>query len=410
MAITQDQIKNARSGIYESTMKFGLMGKPPKKVKPSDDQPGMLSSIADWAVNYFSKDEVKPTPQASVSIWDNMPPLVNLITENFMSRPISQNNTYNKAVPSDLGAIPMGQDLTPQLMSDPAKPNYAPEAGSLEGRFDGQIGFASTDTSAAVADAIIAAPVAAERSGLMARPTSDAAPTAIESPATPADTTTAIESPATPADTTTTANSFYQDIGEHAETDHGSTPIATADASESHLAAAARSKDVGYGHKIARGGAEDTSGIIHGIQFKNADGTYIPLTNAQKSTILEADMAANLNIARTTDVGGWDTKLAEINTTWDALDSKYQNALTSLAFNVGGTKAADKWTAVLKKAKDKDITGFATDMRRKDNDQYTAGMDNRVAKELYYSGIISNLSEVATQLPLASASTSGIPE
>lgn len=237
----------------------------------------------------------------------------------------------------------------------------------------------------------------AQGNGLMSRPASDAAPTAIESP----DTT---------ADTTTTANSFYQDIGEHAETDHGSTPIATADASESHLAAAARSKDVGYGHKIARGGAEDTSGIIHGIQFKNADGTYIPLTNAQKSTILEADMAANLNIARTADVGGWDTKLAEINTTWDALDSKYQNALTSLAFNVGGTKAADKWTAVLKKAKDKDITGFATDMRRKDNDQYTAGMDNRVAKELYYSGIISNLSEVATQLPLASASTSGIPE
>jgi hypothetical protein len=237
----------------------------------------------------------------------------------------------------------------------------------------------------------------AQGNGLMSRPASDAAPIATESPATT-------------ADTTTTANSFYQDIGEHAETDHGSTPIATADASESHLAAAARSKDVGYGHKIARGGAEDTSGIIHGIQFKNADGTYIPLTNAQKSTILEADMAANLNIARTADVGGWDTKLAEINTTWDALDSKYQNALTSLAFNVGGTKAADKWTAVLKKAKDKDITGFATDMRRKDNDQYTAGMDNRVAKELYYSGIISNLSEVATQLPLASASTSGIPE
>ena len=175
MAITQDQIKNARSGIYESTMKFGLMGKPPKKVKPSDDQPGMLSSVADWAVNYFSKDEVKPEPQASVSIWDNMPPLVNLITENFMSRPISQNNTYNKAVPSALGAIPSGQDLTPQLMSDPAKPNYAPEDGDLVGRFDGQLGYVNTDTSAAVADAIIAAPVAAsdvapvakERSGLM---------------------------------------------------------------------------------------------------------------------------------------------------------------------------------------------------------------------------------------------------
>ena len=181
MALTQDQINNARSRLdnkkYETTMKFGLMGKPPKKVKPSDDQPGMLSSIADWAVNYFSKDEVKPEPQASVSIWDNMPPIVNLITENFMSRPISQNNTYNKAVPSALGAIPSGQDLTPQLMSDPAKPNYAPEYGDLVGRFDGQLGYVNTDTSAAVADAIIAAPVAAsdaapvaaERSGLMAR-------------------------------------------------------------------------------------------------------------------------------------------------------------------------------------------------------------------------------------------------
>ena len=186
MALTQDQINNARSRLdnkkYETTMKFGLMGKPPKKVKPSDDQPGMLSSIADWAVNYFSKDEVKPEPQASVSIWDNMPPIVNLITENFMSRPISQNNTYNKAVPSALGAIPSGQDLTPQLMSDPAKPNYAPEAGSLVGRLDGQLGY-SKETARqgdgpanAVAAALgrnvaasDAAPVVAERSGLMAR-------------------------------------------------------------------------------------------------------------------------------------------------------------------------------------------------------------------------------------------------
>jgi hypothetical protein len=188
MALTQDQINNARSRLdnkkYETTMKFGLMGKPPKKVKPSDDQPGMLSSIADWAVNYFSKDEVKPPPQASVSIWDNMPPIVNLITENFMSRPISQNNTYNKAVPSALGAIPSGQDLTPQLMSDPAKPNYASEAGDLVGRLDGQRGYVGTDTSAAVADALIgnsvvapvaasdAAPSVSKSIGIMSKPSS----------------------------------------------------------------------------------------------------------------------------------------------------------------------------------------------------------------------------------------------
>jgi predicted chitinase len=92
MALTQDQINNARSRLdnkkYETTMKFGLMGKPPKKVKPSDDQPGMLSSVADWAVNLFSSDEVKPTPQASASIWDSLPPppSVDLVTEGFMSR------------------------------------------------------------------------------------------------------------------------------------------------------------------------------------------------------------------------------------------------------------------------------------------------------------------------------------
>jgi GH24 family phage-related lysozyme (muramidase) len=326
-----------------------------------------------------------PEPLYKPSAWESMPDIKQVI------------NMFSSKLLDPLGAIPSGQDLLAKY----AKPTFSSEpltASDASPLLSGT-GVSSNDmpplTPAEQAGVDVA--LEAQGNGLMSRPASDAAPTAIESPATT-------------ADTTTTANSFYQDIGEHAETDHGSTPIATADASESHLAAAARSKDVGYGHKIARGGAEDTSGIIHGIQFKNADGTYIPLTNAQKRTILEADMAANLNIARTADVGGWDAKLAEINTTWDALDSKYQNALTSLAFNVGGTKAADKWTAVLKKAKDKDITGFATDMRRKDNDQYTAGMDNRVAKELYYSGIISNLSEVATQLPLASASTSGIPE
>jgi predicted chitinase len=152
MALTQDQINNARSRLdnkkYETTMKFGLMGKPPKKVKPSDDQPGMLSSVADWAVNLFSSDEVKPTPQASASIWDSLPPppSVDLVTEGFMSRqrtfapeadaaeltrprlgselgnsPTTQNNApaYDGAVLSALGVRTSG-DATPIINTAPA--------------------------------------------------------------------------------------------------------------------------------------------------------------------------------------------------------------------------------------------------------------------------------------------------
>ena len=49
-------------------------------------------------------------------------------------------------------------------------------------------------------------------------------------------------------------------------------------------------------------------------------------------------------------------------------------------------------------------------MRRKDARKYTAGMDNRVAKELYYSGLITGLSEVQNELPLADANVAGIPQ
>ena len=62
---------------------------------------------------------------------------------------------------------------------------FAPEDDNLVGRFDGQLGYVDTDTSAAVADAIIAAPVAVERNGLMSRPASDAAPTADTTSAAP---------------------------------------------------------------------------------------------------------------------------------------------------------------------------------------------------------------------------------
>lgn len=198
-------------------------------------------------------------------------------------------------------------------------------------------------------------------------------------------------------------SNFYLKIGENAESDHGSTPVATNDASEKNKPLAQRSKDIGFGHKIKS--SEDASGEIHGVKFKNEDGTYIPLTEEQKVFILNKDMEVQLDLARRT---GWDAKLKKLGISWDELDYKYQNALTSLAYNA--KNAGRKWTAVLKAAKDKDPKAFAKEMRRKDNKKYTAGMDNRVAKELYYAGIINNLDEVSSVLPLADATVAGLPQ
>ena len=198
-------------------------------------------------------------------------------------------------------------------------------------------------------------------------------------------------------------SNFYLKIGENAESDHGSTPVATNDASEKNKPLAQRSKDIGFGHKIKS--SEDASGEIHGVKFKNEDGTYIPLTEEQKVFILNKDMEVQLDLARRT---GWDAKLKKLGISWDDLDYKYQNALTSLAYNA--KNAGRKWTAVLKAAKDKDPKAFAKEMRRKDNKKYTAGMDNRVAKELYYAGIINNLDEVSSVLPLADATVAGLPQ
>ena len=198
-------------------------------------------------------------------------------------------------------------------------------------------------------------------------------------------------------------SNFYLKIGENAESDHGSTPVATNDASEKNKPLAQRSKDIGFGHKIKS--SEEASGEIHGVRFKNEDGTYIPLTEEQKVFILNKDMEVQLDLARRT---GWDTKLKKLGISWDDLDYKYQNALTSLAYNA--KNAGKKWTAVLKAAKDKDPITFAKEMRRKDNKKYTSGMDNRVAKELYYAGIISSLDEVSSVLPLADATVAGLPK
>lgn len=199
---------------------------------------------------------------------------------------------------------------------------------------------------------------------------------------------------------------FYTKIAEKAETDHGSTPVITNDAGEAAKNNADKSRDIGYGHKITA--TENTSGKIHGIPFKDLKtGNFIPLTNKDKVDIYNADMQMHTKAARD---NGWDTKLSNLNTSWDKLDNKYTRVLSSLAYNVGGDKAGDQWTAVLKAAKDKDVTEFAKQLRRKDAGKYTSGMDNRVAKELYYSKLIDKLSDVSSVLPKANATVAGIPK
>lgn len=205
---------------------------------------------------------------------------------------------------------------------------------------------------------------------------------------------------------------FYLNIGKKAEGDHGSTPVPTKDARETKPTINGlpnpnyiadkddRSKDVGFGHKVKD--SEDALGEIHGIKFKNDDGTYITLTEEQKVSILNSDMKAELELARSS---GWDDKLKKLGISWEDLDYKYQNALTSLAYNTGGGKAGRGWTKVLKAAKNKDPDAFAREMRRKDAGNNTRGMDNRVIKELFYSGIIENRSQVSSELPLANASS-----
>ena len=199
---------------------------------------------------------------------------------------------------------------------------------------------------------------------------------------------------------------FYTKIAEKAETDHGSTPVITNDAGEAAKKDADKSRDIGYGHKITA--TENTSGKIHGIPFKDLKtGNFISLTNKDKVAIYNADMEMHTKEARNK---GWDTKLANINTSWDKLDTKYTRVLSSLAFNVGGHKAGPQWTAVLKAAKDKDVTEFAKQLRREDNGKYTSGTDNRVAKELYYSKLIDKLSDVSSVIPKANATVAGIPK
>jgi len=130
------------------------------------------------------------------------------------------------------------------------------------------------------------------------------------------------------------ALSFYKNIGVHAESDHGALPIRTHDKREAHLPEEQRTFDVGYGHKLTE--TELKSGTIYGIPFERG------LTSEDKTTILNKDMANNIKIARD---GSWDKKLKEKGGSWDKIDQGFQLVLTSLAYNVGGTKAADEWIA-----------------------------------------------------------------
>lgn len=196
---------------------------------------------------------------------------------------------------------------------------------------------------------------------------------------------------------------FYLLIGKHAESDHGDEPIRTHDAREKGLPEEERTYDIGYGHKIKDD--EWTSGMIHGIPFVDGEGNYLALTEEQKQEILTADMKAESDLARKV----WDKKLKAQGSSWDKLDIRYRYALTSLAYNVGGSKAGSQWNAVIPAAINRDVKEFAKQLRRQDNKKYTAGMDNRVLKELFYAMLIRNASEVSDVLPLADAKQAGVP-
>ena len=194
---------------------------------------------------------------------------------------------------------------------------------------------------------------------------------------------------------------FYTFQGEMMETDHGSTPKKTNDSSEEGKTD--KSLDIGYGHKIQQ--KELDSGKIYGIKFIDDEGKYIPITQEQKEFIQQKDNEVSINLARKE---GWDKKLKAQGLSWDGIDEKYKLALEDLAYNVGGAKAADEWTAIFKDIKNNDLKSFVGNLRRKDNSKYTVGMDNRAAKAAYAAGLIKNLKE-AKEYGLILANTTDIP-
>lgn len=152
---------------------------------------------------------------------------------------------------------------------------------------------------------------------------------------------------------------------------------------------------IGYGHNITK--EEEATGMIHGIVFRDDNGEPLELTRPQARAIMQADIAQNVSIARDK---GWDSELASYGYVWDNIDTEFQMALSSLAYNIGGYGAA-KYKKAVVAAADGAVLEFAKEMRRKIDGKYTKGADNRVVKELYYAGIIDSLDQVKSVLPLA---------
>ena len=207
-------------------------------------------------------------------------------------------------------------------------------------------------------------------------------------------------------DRTELQGSFYEAIkvaeGPHGKKDAGYSPTSTNDKREKHLPIASRSKDVGYGHKVKN--SETAAKQIYGIPFIDEVGNFIPLTEEQVVTIYRKDMEYNLKLARES---GWDKGLKDLDTTWEQLSEQYKLPLMSLAYNVGGSKAGKGFPLVLKAAREgtkhssaENILNFAKELRRKDNEEYTEGMDNRVVRELKGVGLILSSSEVISVLKL----------
>jgi hypothetical protein len=192
---------------------------------------------------------------------------------------------------------------------------------------------------------------------------------------------------------------------------HGSVPTPTRDSSEWDIEPEKRSADLGYGHKTKK--SEIESGYIHGIRFIDDAGEYIPLTENQLLYILDQDIKEHVDLARRIN---WDKHLESLGGSWDELAPQYQEALGSLAMNVGGTKAGNQWKKVLEAALNENDLLFAKEMRRQDNEKWTHGMDNRAAKELYAAGIISSLDDLIdpatgeSVLPLATSDATSISQ